>query len=194
MSHCLEPPIVRVGFFWSNEPLVCDPQRTLYPSLIGNIVIYNSLLTCLLMFRMDYKYLMMLQEKKRRRLDEPLFVMYIGLRTCLLRFEMVYNLMMLPKQKGRPLDEPLFGTTYHHGGLFWIKEPLDFYPYRTFYPSLIRNTVIYNSLLTCLVMLRMDYKYLMMLQEKKRRRLDEPLFGTTYRQSGLFLEQRATCL
>ena len=70
MIRCQGPPIIRVAFF-SKEPLVCGPQRTLYPSLIGNIVLYTSLLTCLLMFTMDYKSLMMLPEQKGRRLDEP---------------------------------------------------------------------------------------------------------------------------
>ena len=73
MRCCLGPPIIREGVFWSKEPLVCGPQRTLYPSCIVNNVIYNCLSTCLLMFRMDYKQLMMLQEWKRRRVDKPLF-------------------------------------------------------------------------------------------------------------------------
>ena len=30
--------------------------------------------------------------------------------------------------------------------------------------------------------------------QQKLRQLDESLFGTTYHQGGLFLEQRATCL
>jgi hypothetical protein len=58
----LETTYYQGGFFFSKEPLVCGPQRTLYPSLIGNIVLYTSLLTCLLMFTMDYKSLMMLPE------------------------------------------------------------------------------------------------------------------------------------
>ena len=146
MSPCLEPPMIRVGFFFSKEPLVCGPQRTLYASFIESIV------------------------------------MYIGLR-----------LMMLFEQKRRQLDELLFGATYHQGGRCWSKEPLVCGPQRTLYPSLVVTIVIYNSLLICLLMFRMHYKYLTMAQEYKQMILDEPRLEPPSIGMGLFSKEPLVC-
>ena len=157
MSPCFEPHIIRVGFI-CEEPLVCGPERTLYASFIESIAIYIGLRTCLLLFEMVYKYLMLLLEHNRREFAES-----------------------------------LFGTTYFQDGLFWSKEQLVCGSQRTHYPSCIVNNVMYDSLLTCILMFRMYYIYLMVLQQLKRRRLNEPLFRTTYLQRGFYL-RRATCL
>ena len=43
--------------------------------------------------------------------------------------------------------------------------------------------------MTCVLMFRMYYKYVMMLLEEKQRGLDEPPFGTTNHQSGLLFSK-----